>query len=94
MNSDYIEIKEELKRIRNKTIAPCNSSIKKKLVLLREKDFDLYENFLLQYNRILEYLVTSKKEEITNLLLEKVTQYGEGALTEAEHSVLEYYSSM
>ena len=90
--NDYSEIKQELKRIKNKTVAPCNSPIKKKLALLREKNFELYENFLLQYNKILEDLVISEKEDIINLLLEKVSQYGKESLTETERNALEYYS--
>lgn len=92
--NDYSEIKQELKRIKNKTIAPCNSPIKNKLALLREKNFELYENFLLQYNQILEDLVISEKEDIINLLLEKVSQYGKESLTDAELTTLEYYSSV
>lgn len=94
MSSDYIEIKQELKRIKDKTVAPCNSTIRKKLVHLRESNFDLYENFLLQYNKILEDLVISGKEDIVNILLEKVSQYGEESLTGNERRILEYYSAV
>lgn len=91
--NEYSDIKEELKRIKARIVAPCNSTIRKKLSHLRIHNFELYENFLLQYNRILEDLVTSEKEEVINLLLEKVCQYGEKSLTEREKKALEYYSN-
>ncbi len=92
--NDYTDIKKELKRIKNKTITPNNSPIKKKLVSLREKNFELYENFLIQYNNILEDLVISEKEDIVNLLLEKVSEYGENSLSETERNALKYYSTI
>jgi SOS-response transcriptional repressor LexA len=91
--SDYNEIKQELKRIKNKTIAPSNSTIKKKLAHLKEKNFELYENFTAQYIQILEELVISDKEDVINFLLEKVSKYGEESLTEDELRKLEYYST-
>jgi len=94
MMNDYNEIKTELKRIKTKVVTPSNSTINKKLALLREKNFELYENSLLHYNKILEDLISSEKEVIVNILLEKVSKYGENALTEGEKKTLKYYSSI
>jgi len=91
--SDYTDIKKELERIKNKTLTISNSTIHKKLSNLRSVNFELYETLLLKYNKILENLILSEKETIINVLLEKVSQYGEDSLTDNERDILVYYSN-
>ena len=90
---EYVEIKKLLKDIEMKRVTINDSHIHNKLALLRVKNFSMYENFLIKYNKVLENLVINERDNIVNILLEKVSDYGESSLSKSEKELLIYYSN-